>query len=131
MATRNLSKIMSVAEKKTAEAGLKTVLKDTAAGVKASEVLLAAANANLAKAKKAADALVKEATKVHDKALKDGGKLIAIAQKEVDAASKKHTKVFDAAGKGTDKVTAQLAALAAVPVEAAKRGPKPKVPATV
>lgn len=126
---RPQSKILSVAEKKTAEANLKTVLKSTAAGVKASEAELAAANKGLVEAKKQADVLAKNAAKASDLALKEGGKLIAAAQKVVDAVSKKHTKVFDAAGKGREKIEGQLAALAATPAEPAKRGPKPKVAA--
>lgn len=127
---RATSKIMSVAEKKMATASLKTVLKGTNEGVKTSELDVAAANKAMAAAKKQADALAAAATKAHEAALKEGGKLIAAAQKAVDAATKKHTKVFDAAAKGRAKIEGQLAALEAAPVEAAKRGPKPKVAAT-
>jgi hypothetical protein len=52
---RQQSKILSVAEKKTAEANLKTVLKATIDGTKASETELAAANKTLAQAKKQAE----------------------------------------------------------------------------
>lgn len=126
---RTPSKVLTVGERKTAETGLKQALSTVNAGVKASEGEVAVATKALAAAKKQADSMVKDSNKAHDAVLKAGGKLIADAQKALDAATKKHTKVFDAAAKGRDKINGQLATLAAAPVEAAKRGPKPKVAA--
>ena len=116
------SKILTVAEKKAAEAGLKTAIKTNLTAATDSEAVAASANATPAKAKKQADALAATAQKAHDKALKEGGKLIAAAQKEVDAAVKRHTKVHDAAGKGREKLESQLTALASVPTARATRG---------
>jgi DNA-binding ferritin-like protein len=126
---RAQSKIMTVAEKKVAEAGLKSALKDNQTFVKASELAVTTANKALADAKKKADQMVAESNKAHERVLKESGKLIAAAQKVVDAETKKHTKVFDAAIKGREKLTSQLETLTATPVEHAKRGPKPKIKA--
>ena len=71
------SKILSLAEKKAAETGLKTALKTNLASVKASEAAVADANKALTSAKKQADALAATANKALAKAQKDGGKLIA------------------------------------------------------
>lgn len=120
---RPSSKILTLAEKKTAEAGLKTVLKATNEQVKASASLVDDANKALALAKKTADAQVKASNKAHDAVLKATGKAIADAQKIVDSVAKKHTKVFDAAAKGKEKVTAQLATLAAAPVAGKTKAP--------
>lgn len=127
---RSPSKIMSVAEKKTAEAGLKLAIKNTDAAIKASETDVAIANKALMTAKKQADALVAQANKAHEAALKEGGKLITAAQKLVDAATKKHTKVFDAANKGKEKLNGQLISLSAAPVEQVRRGRPPKTTAS-
>lgn len=124
------SKILSVAEKKQAEAGLKQAIKLVDTGVTASGTEVATATKALAAAKKQADALVATASKTVAAAQKEGDKLVSAAQKALDAATKKHTKVLDAAGKGRDKLNSQLATLAATPAEPAKRGPKVAAPAT-
>ena len=61
---RQTSKIMSIAEKKIAAAGLKTALKTHNESVKLIEVEQKAAVSALALAKKTADAAVKDAQKV-------------------------------------------------------------------
>lgn len=133
---------MSIADKKSAIAGLKTAQKQHNEATKklgddakhAASVFIAAEKAHAA-AVKTAEAALTAARKVRDGAVKAANKDLAEAKKVYDAAVAKGEKAKAAAAKGAEKLTAQLTALEATPTaEAPKAGKlkaKAEEPATV
>jgi len=111
---RQPSKIMTVADKKAAQAGLGVALKNHNAATKAVLATQKAADAALAAAAKAADARVKAVTRANATARKEADKLVKDAKKIHDAATAKTAKSIAAAAKGTAKITGQIAALESV-----------------
>ena len=120
------SKIMTIADKKLAQANLKAALAQHNTSVKAINADQKAADAALAAAKKSADAIAKEAAKAAAAKAKEADALVKAAQKTYDAAVAKSAKAKDAAAKGTAKLTMQLVALDAAPVATAVPAPKAK-----
>ena len=139
---RQSSKIMSIADKKSAVAGLKTAIKQHNEATKklgddakhAASVFIAAEKA-CAAAVKTAEAALTAAMKVRDVAVKAANKDLAEAKKVYDTAVAKGEKAKVAAAKGSEKLTTQLTALEATPTaEAPKAGKlkaKAEAPATV
>ena len=117
---RQSSKIMSIAEKKVAQAGLKTALQNHNASVRAIDVTLNEAAKVMGAAKRLADATIAKLNKEQAVVAKAVEKDVKAAQKVYDAAVAKHAKLKAAADKGTEKLTAQAEAL-----EAAPAGPTP------
>ena len=118
---RQASKIMSIAEKKVAQAGLKTAMKTHSDSVKALDTQAKLDTKTLAEAQKLHNTTVAAAKKAYDAAVKDAGKALADAQKVAASASAKTLKLQTAAAKGTEKLTSQIAeldAVAAAPVNA-------------
>ena len=115
---RPTSKIMTIADKKVAEAGLKTALKTHSESAKAVAAEYKLAQGVLAAALKAADVIVKEASKVHVTAIKAADKTVSEAKKVFDAAAKKYEKLNGAADKGKAKLMTQISDLAAVEAQA-------------
>jgi hypothetical protein len=125
-------KTISAADKKVQLANLKALLKGQAVAAKTVAADQKAAAAALALAKKAADAEVKEAMKVADVKRKAADAAIATAQKNYAMVVVKADKSATAIAKGTEKLTTQMAALEAMPVDAsvkAVKASKPKLEA--
>ena len=114
MATRTPSKIMSIVEKKAAQAGLKLALKNHNENVKSISGALKDAEKVLALAKKDADAVVATLNKAQAAALKQAAASVKAAQKAFDIVAAKTEKAQAAAAKGTEKLTTQIATLEAV-----------------
>lgn len=123
------SKIMSIADKKAAQANLKTAIKQQADLAKTIATDLKAAAAALALAKKTADAQTKEAAKQAATVAKAADITLKAAQKAYDAAVATANKKGDAAAKGASKLKDQMAALDAVPTSAPVKAVKVKAPA--
>jgi len=133
---------MSIADKKSAVAGLKTAIKQHNEATKklgddakhAASVFAAAEKAHAA-AVKAANQAVIVAQKAEAGAVKAANKDLAEAKKVYDAAVAKGEKAKAAATKGSEKLATQLTALEATPTaEAPKAGKlkaKAEAPATV
>ena len=115
---RPTSKIMTIADKKVAEAGLKTAMKQHSESSKAVAAEYKLAQGVLAAALKAADVIVKEASKIHVTAFKATDKNVSEAKKVFDAAAKKFEKLNGAADKGKAKLMTQISDLAAVEAQA-------------
>lgn len=114
MATRTPSKIMSIVEKKAAQAGLKLALKNHNDNVKSISGALRDAEKVLALAKKSADAVIAKLNKEQAVVAKQADAGVKAAQKAFDAVVAKTAKAEAAAAKGTDKLNSQIAALDAV-----------------
>lgn len=110
-------KTISASDKKAQMAGLKTALSNHNSNVKSISAALKEADKTLAAAKKEADAAVAATTKAAVAANSKAAGVLAAAQKAYAAAVAKSEKAAAAAAKGTEKLTAQMAALEAVPVE--------------
>ena len=110
---RSPSKIMTLAEKKVATAGLQTALKNHQLGVKALGTQRAEADRILAAAKKDADKIVANVAKANAVTAKTAQKALKAAQKIYDANITKIARAEAAAAKGTAKLTDQLGALQA------------------
>lgn len=120
---RQSSKIMSIAEKKVAQAGLKTALRNHNDSVRAIDVTLNEAAKVMGAVKRKADSAVAVSAKAHAAVTKQTAKDVQAAQKVYDAVVAKSEKLKAAAAKGSEKLTAQAAAL-----EAAPAGPAPAAP---
>lgn len=128
MATRQASKIMSIAEKKEAQKNLKLVQKQNNFLARANSFDIKAAVKVLALAKKAVDGNVKAAAKTVELANKSAAKDLSTAQKQYDSIVAKATRNSAAIEKGAAKIAGQIAALnaahAAVPLAKVKRAKK-------
>lgn len=117
---RTPSKIMSIVEKKAAQAGLKQALKNHNENVRSIGAALKDAEKALAAAKKEADAMIVKLNKEQAVVAKAAEKLVKTAQKAFDVEAAKAEKAAAAAAKGTEKLTSQIAALEEAPVSDAK-----------
>lgn len=123
---RPSSKIMSIVEKKAAQAGLKLALKNHNENVKSISATLKDAEKTLALAKKSADAAIAKLNKEQAVVAKQAEAGVKAAQKAFDAAYAKTLKAQAAADKGTEKLTGQLAALDAVEAAPVVKAPTAK-----
>lgn len=112
---RQSSKIMSIAEKKVAQAGLKTALKNHNESIKAIDLTLKDAEKVLTAAKKQSDDVIKALNKEQATVAKKAETDVKAAQKAFDAVVAQHAKSTAAAAKGTEKLMTQAAALEATP----------------
>ena len=110
-------KTISAPDKKAQMAGLKTALSNHNGNVKSISAALKEADKTLSAAKKESDTMVKNVEKANAVTRKTADGLLAAAQKAYAAAVAKSEKAAAAAAKGTEKLTAQIAALEALPVE--------------
>jgi len=122
---------MTPADKKLAQAGLKTAMKNHSANVKLVHASFKEAQKALDKAKRGADSAIKALNKEQAAVAKKVAVGMKAAQKTFDGMQSKSVKAIESATKGTEKLAAKMAELDAIPTAVAAPAPKVKAVAKV